>query len=271
MTKDLSKNKIFSKIQSNLVRYNKMLVYQIKDIPANIIHMVRKILRGIKSEVVCGKTTVITKSIRDYIEKKQENFQTHHNIEELKKLVDEIHNIQILFIFTNEEISTITEITSKFLVEKQAKPGSIATCDVIIPKGPTGMDSSRAYYFGAMKIPFKVIKNQVEIVSPTKIVTFGQKITMSEINVMKDFKILPHKHTLKIEHIYMNGKLYDCRILKLTPEYIKSKIEHGIRNLAAFSIATHIPTPSSSPHIIDNAFKLLLGLSHSCNFELSIK
>jgi len=209
----------------------------------------------------------MTKAITEYIGKK--DFASHHTKEGLKGVNDIINNMQTLIIFTNEELSKVTEITSKFVVEKQAKTGAISPIEVILPAGSTGMDSSQIEYFQALKIPTKVIKNQLEIVSATKILTVGQKITMSEINLMKKFNIKPYKHYVQIMHIYMNGKLYDSAILKITPEYMKEKLQAGIRNVAAFSLATGVSTKASAPHVISNAFRNILGLSLATGVEIA--
>jgi large subunit ribosomal protein LP0 len=187
----------------------------------------------------------------------------------LKQLSDVINNIQVLIIFTNEELSKITEITTKFVVEKQAKVGAISPIEVILQAGPTGMDSSQIEYFQALKIPTKVIKNQLEIVTATKILVIGQKITMSEINLMKKFNIKPYKHYVQMQQIYMNGKLYDSGILRITNDYMKQKLEQGIKNIAAFSLATHITTKASAPHIISHAFRNVLGLSLGSGVEIA--
>jgi len=67
----------------------------------------------------------------------------------------------------------------------------------------------------------------------------------------------------------MNGKLYGEAILKITPDYMKQKLEQGIRNIAAFSIKTGITTRASAPHVIAHAFKNILGLSLSTGLEIS--
>jgi len=267
MPKQESKEKIFTKIQDYLGKYKQLLVCEIKDLPADMIHKIRKLLRGINSEVVCGKTTVMTKAITEYINGK--NFAPHHSKEGLKGVNDVIANMQTMLVFTNEEISKISEITAKFVVEKQAKIGAISPIEVTLAAGSTGMDSSQIEYFQALKIPTKVVKNQLEIVSATKILTIGQKITMSEINLMKKFNIKPYKHYVQIMHIYMNGKLYDSAILKITPEYMKEKLQAGIRNVAAFSLASGVPTKASAPHVISNAFRNILGLSLSTGIEIA--
>ena len=56
MPKQESKEKIYTKIQEYLDRYRQVLVCEIKDLPADIIHKIRKLLRNLNSEVVCGKT-----------------------------------------------------------------------------------------------------------------------------------------------------------------------------------------------------------------------
>jgi large subunit ribosomal protein LP0 len=127
------------------------------------------------------------------------------------------------------------------------------------------MDASQIEYFQALNIQTKVIKNQLEIINATKILTIGQKISLSEINLMKKFNIKPYKHLVQILHIYLNGKLYDNAILKINDEYLKKRVEEGIRNLTAFSLGANIPTKASAPHIIGNAFRNIIGLSLATN------
>jgi len=139
-----------------------------------MVHKARKLLRDIKSEMVCGKTTVMSYAIRSYLEEKKK-LPSHHTAEGLRAVIDHIPGLQIALIFTNSDTSKITEITSKFLVEKQAKVGALSPIEVTLPAGPTGMDASQIDYFQALKIPTKVVKNQLEIISPTKILVIGQK------------------------------------------------------------------------------------------------
>jgi ribosomal protein L10 len=58
MPKQESKDKIYNKLFDYLNRYKQILICEIKDLPADMVHKVRKLLRGINSEVVCGKTVI---------------------------------------------------------------------------------------------------------------------------------------------------------------------------------------------------------------------
>jgi large subunit ribosomal protein LP0 len=208
----------------------------------------------------------MTLAIKEYTSK---SLPSHHTAEGLNAVKNVIENMQVMLIFTNEELSKITEITSKFIVEKQAKVGAISPIEVTLPAGPTGMDSSQIEYFQALKIPTKVIKNQLEIVSSTKILIVGQKISLSEINLMKKFNIKPYKHQVQIQHIYMNGKLYDSGILKITNDYMKERVALGVKNVAAFSVATGITTRASAVHVIAGAFRNIVGLSLATGVQIA--
>jgi len=169
-------------------------------------------------------------------------------------------------VFTNQDTSKVTDITSKFLVEKQAKTGAISPIEVTLPAGPTGMDASQIDYFQALKIPTKVVKNQLEIMSATKILTVGQKISMSEINLMKKFNIKPYKHFVQVRKIYLNGKLYGQEILKINDVYLQEKLTKGISNIAALSLRIGVPNKASAVHSIANCFRNLAGLGASTNY-----
>ena len=109
------------------------------------------------------------------------------------------------------------------------------------------------------------MRSQLEIVTSTKILAVGQRITLSEINLMKKFNIKPYKHQVQIEHILLNGKIYDKSILKITPNYMKAKLAQGIKNILQFSMAANIPTKASAPMLVAKAFKNICGLSIATN------
>ncbi len=92
---------------------------------------------------------------------------------------------------------------------------------------------------------------------------------MSEINLMKKFNIKPYKHYVQIQNIYMNGKLYDKAILNITNDYMKQKLEQGLRNITAFSLGANVANKASAPHLFSQAFKNILGLSLYCDVEIA--
>ena len=266
MPKKDNKVHVYDKTQEFFKKYKNIIIADVKDISTDKIQKIRhEIISLGETETLCGKTTVIQKSLHDMKEAAKGDLPKHLPIKELEDFIEAMPGIHLLLIFTNRDIAEIASITGKYVIEKQAKPGQISPVEIIIPAGPTGMDSSQIDYFQALKIPTKVMRNQLEITTATKILTVGQKITLSEINLMKKFNIKPYKHQMKIKKLLLNGKLYGEEILKVTDDYMKTKLEHGIKNILGFSLAAHVPTQASAPHVISNAFRNICALSLGTN------
>jgi len=266
MPKKDNKVHVYNKTQEFFKKYKNIVIADVKDISTDKIQKIRhEIISLGETETLCGKTTVIQKAIHDMKEAAKGDLPKHLPEKALEDFVEAMPGIHLLVIFTNKDIAEISNITAKYIIEKQAKPGQISPVEIIIPAGPTGMDSSQIDYFQALKIPTKVMRNQLEITTATKILTVGQKITLSEINLMKKFNIKPYKHQMKIKKLLLNGKLYGEEILKVTNDYMKTKLEQGIKNVLGFSLAAHIPTQASAPHMISNAFRNICALSLGTN------
>ena len=264
MPKKDNKIHVYETTQKYLQKFKNIIVSDVKDISTDKIQKIRHEIVSLKeTETLCGKTTVIQKAIDDLI--KSGKLPKNLSEKQLKELSESMPNIHLLLIFTNKDLADINAITSKYIIEKQAKPGQFSPVEIIIPAGPTGMDSSQIDYFQALKIPTKVMRNQLEITTATKILTVGQKITLSEINLMKKFNIKPYKHQMKIKKVMLNGKIYGEEILKVTDDYMKTKLEQGIKNVLGFSLGAHIPTEASASHVIANAFKNICALSLGTN------
>ena len=266
MPKKANKIHVFEKTQEYFKKYKNIFIVDVKDISTDKIQKIRHEIVSLgETETLCGKTTVIQKSIDEMIKDAKGDLPKHLPKKELEGFVEAMPGLHLLLIFTNKDIGDISGITGKYVIEKQAKPGQFSPVEIIIPAGPTGMDSSQIDYFQALKIPTKVSRNQLEITTATKILAVGQKITLSEINLMKKFNIKPYKHQMKIKKLLLNGKLYGEEILKVTDDYMKTKLEQGIKNILGFSLASHVPTPASTPHIISNAFRNICALSIGTN------
>lgn len=266
MTTKEHKKKVYEKTLELFPKYKNVFVADVKEIAANYIQKIRHELVKLGStDTLCGKTTVIQKAIKDYIEKNDKKLPKHLPKDNLKALSDAMPGLHLLLVFSNKDVGEVNAVLSKYLIEKQAKPGQHSPIEVIIPAGPTGMDSSQIDFFQALKIPTKVSRNQLEITTATKILVPGQKITLSEINIMKKFNIKPYKHTVKIKKMLLNGKLYGEEILKVTDDYMKAKLEQGIKNILGFSLGTGITTAASAPSVVANAFRNICALSLATN------
>jgi hypothetical protein len=197
-----------------------------------------------------------------YVDKheKAKTLPKFHNAEKLRHISNSINNMQCMVIFSSASIGQITPVTDKHLIEKQAKVGAISPIDYVLKAGPTGLDSANIELFQALKIQTKVVRNQLEVVNDSKVLFVGQKITISEINLMKKFNIKPYLHTIQMKHIYMSGNIFGTEILKINDQYLKQRVLQGINNVAKFSLGSGVPTKASAPHSVLNGLTNLLGL-----------
>lgn len=194
---------VYTKMTDFVKKFNTVVVCDIKDMPANNIHKMRKQLRTIESEVLCGKSSVMDVALGKLDKNKLPSHFTPELVEEFRGLLP---NRQLCLIFTNKDLGEITKITDQFKLEKQAKVGSSSPIEVIIPAGPTGMDASQVEFFQQVRIQTKVVKNQLDIISDSRILVVGQKITLSEINLMNKFGIKPFKHKINIEYVLLRKR-----------------------------------------------------------------
>ena len=262
------KEKVYSKMQTFLGKFTQILICDITNIPTNNIHLMRKQLRAIDSEVLCGKTSVMYAAITNYI-RDTKKFPAHLNKQILEEFMEVITRHQVCLVFTNKDIGDVVKITEQFQLKKQAKNGQFSPVEVILPAGPTGMDASQVDFFQNLRIQTKVVRNQLEVINATKILNVGQKITLSEINLMVKFNIKPFHHKIYIFNVILGGKMYDQGILAITNESMEKAVQRGIQNIAGFGLATGISNKASAPHVIANSFRNLMALSIGTDVEMS--
>jgi len=262
------KEKVYSKMHTFLGKFTQILICDITNIPTNNIHLMRKQLRALDSEVLCGKTSVMYAAIVNYI-RDTKKFPAHLNKQVLEEFMEVITRHQVCLIFTNKDIGDVVKISEQFQLKKQAKNGQFSPMQVILPAGPTGMDASQVDFFQNLRIQTKVVRNQLEVINASKILEVGQKITLSEINLMVKFNIKPFHHKINIFNVVMQGKMYDEGILAVNTESMGKALALGMKNIACFGLATGISNKASAPHVIATSFRNLMALSIGTDVEMS--
>merc|ERR1712224_1081927 len=71
---------------------------------------------------------------------------------------------------------------------------------------------------------------------------------------------------LQVKVVYDDGSMYDPAVLDITDDDILASFASGIKNVAAVSIETGIPTVASVPYSILLAFKNLLAIAAETDY-----
>lgn len=243
------KQQYFEKLKAYLDKYAKVVVVGADNVGSNQMQKIRQSLRG-NAEILMGKNTMVRKVLREYVE----------NNPKVEPLIGLVKN-NVGFVFTNGDLSEVEKKLLHHRVGAPAKAGIIAPNDVIVPKGPTGMEPTQTAFLQALNIASKINKGQVEIVSDVHLIKAGDKVGSSEATLLQKLNIKPFSYGLTILNIYDNGAVYEPEVLKLTDADLLAKFRNGVNNVAGLSLAIGYPTLASLPHALSAAYKNVLAVA----------
>jgi large subunit ribosomal protein LP0 len=251
----------FEKLLVLLEKYHKVLLVNADNVGSSHMQQIRRSLRG-SGEVLMGKNTMIRKVIKGQIAKNPE----------LEALLPHIRG-NVGFIFTNGDLNDTRTLVNNNRVAAPARVGSLSPCDVIIPKGPTGLDPQQTSFMQALNIATKINRAQVEIINDVVLLKTGDKVGSSEATLLSKLNIKPFSYGLTVTNVYDNGFVYSPSVLDLTDSDLLAAFVSGVQNIAALSLEIHYPSVAAIPHYFANAYKNVLAVSveTSYTFEGSSK
>lgn len=244
------KFQLAEELKEHFTNYSKFFLCDADNVGSNQLHQIRQSLRG-KAVVYCGKNTQIRRVIREL---EQDGMEHLERVRMAMKL-------NLCIVFTNGNLSEIRDIILANKVGAPARPGSIAQCDVIVPKGNTGMEPTMTSFLQALNIQSKITKGSIEIINDVNLIKEGDKVEASQAQLLEKLGIKPFAYSLQLRVVYDDGSLYDPAVLDITDDDIIASFASGVKNVASVSLATGIPTIASVPYSILLAFGNLLAVA----------
>jgi large subunit ribosomal protein LP0 len=170
-------------------------------------------------------------------------------------------------IFTNGDLTEVKTILDSQVREAPARIGALAPSDVTIPAGPTGLDPKQTSFFQALNIQTKIVKSQVEIVNEVKVIGQDEKISAGQAALLDKLKIRPFEYKMHIKCFLDGGKIYDAKVLAISPDIVLSIFNAAAQNVTALSLGSGYIVSSAVPHLVLNAFKNLAAASFSSGYS----
>jgi len=250
----VKKERYFEKLTHLLGEYKSIFVVNVDNVGSNQMHQIRHSLRG-DAQILMGKNTMVRKVLRGLM----------HDEPAYEKLLPLVKG-NVGFVFTNSDLNeTRTRILGN-RVQAPAKAGGLATVDVTIKAGPTGMEPGKTSFFQALGVPTKIAKGMIEITSDVHLVKENTRVGPSEAALLNMLNISPFTYGMNIVAVYDDGTVFEPEILDITDDVILGHFTAGIRNIAALSMAMHYPTIASIPHVLVNGYKNVLNLSLATDY-----
>lgn len=245
------KGEYFGRMKEMLGQYETVLIVDIDHVSSGQLAQIRKQLRVHEAVVLMGKNTLMRKVIAGFMEEHPD-----HNIGQLGPQL--VGNCGLVFVRKN--LNDVRAIIKKNTKAAPAKVGQTAENNVMVPPGPTGCDPGQTSWFQALNVPTKIVKGQIEIVSELMLVKKGEKVGASEAGLLQKLNIMPFTYGMGFRKVYMNGSIFDCAVLDISDDVVRTKFIAGIRLLAAVSSAVGYPTQASLPHALGKAARNLLAI-----------
>ncbi|CAD6585140.1 MAG: ribosomal protein P0 (A0) (L10E) [Tremellales sp. Tagirdzhanova-0007] len=245
----------FTKLKALMEQYPSIFLVNIDNVSSQQLHMIRQALRG-KGVVLMGKNTMVRRALRIIM---PENPQ-------FERLLPHVRG-NIGFVFTSGDLKDVREIILSNKVAAPARAGAVATIDVFVPAGNTGMEPGKTSFFQALGIPTKIARGTIEIVNDVQVVTNGSKVGQSEATLLNMLNISPFTYGMTVVQIYDNGACFPSNILDIEEKTLIDQFMSGIKTVAAISLAIGFPTMVSVAHSLVNSYKNLLAVSLATEYE----
>jgi len=270
-----AKERRWEDLQDALCTYSKCLFVDVDNVTSKQISIMRKSLRDIDAKMIMGKNTLMRASIKHLQTKPEEDDDDYETRMErwadrphLSIIADQL-KANVGLIFTNKDLNEIKDILDANSREAPARVGQIAPANVTVPPGPTGLDPKQTGFFQALSIQTKIAKAQIEIVNPVTIIKEGDKVSPSQAALLDKLKIRPFEYKMHIKNFLDNGKLFDAKVLAITPESILEKFKANAQNMTALSLGSGYIIPSAAPHLIMKAFKNLAAVGIAAEYDFA--
>lgn len=217
----------------------------------NLMNLPAKQLQDMRAQLretmvlKCGKRRLMKLAIEDAKNKKQG----------LEQLIPHLKGIPAL-LFTQVNPFSLYKTLDKSKSTAAAKPGQIATKDIVIPAGPTSFAPGPIIgELGALGIKAGIEAGKVVVKQDCTVVHEGDVINEKVASVLLRFGIEPMEIGLNLTAVYEKGLVYEGKVLAIDEkEYVNNIIK---ASSWAFNLAVEAayPTKETRELLVQKAFR----------------
>lgn len=171
----------------------------------------------------------------------------------LSKVEDSIKEIkdQSALIFTNMDPFKLYMLLEKNKVNLPARPGDIATEDIVIPAGNTGLAPGPVLSeFKEAKIPTRIDSGSIWVSRDTVVANKGDPISPKLASLLSKLGIKPVRAGLSVSIAWYDGLIFYEKDMKLDIDEYKRLIRDAYINAKTLAIEASYPIKEILPFII---------------------
>ena len=253
-------------------KYEQIIVVDLLNISTEQILKTRLALRKLGGTIIIGKNSIARLTVRILTGEAGPEYADLHkqygNKPALKSLLPYLVD-KIGFIFSDTSYVELKPVIENEKIKMPAKAGIVAPSSIVIPIGPTHQDPGKIGEFQRVGIQVKAIKGSLEVVKEHKLIDEGEIVSETVSAMCRLLNIIPFEYAMELKYVYLSGQIIPKSVIRITPENVIQKFQDNVKFLTAASLGAHLPNALSTPHMIQDTFKMLLsiGLTTDIKFK----
>jgi len=249
------KKEIFSDLTKLLEMYSVVAVADLQKVRSSQIQEIRKKLRG-KAEFIVAKNTILRKASESIAGKKG-------NID---KFASELTGSKVL-IFTQMNPFELIIFLNKNKVRVPAKGGDVATGEITVPAGNTGLQPGPVISeFNEAKVQTRIEGGSIFVAKDTVVARKGDVISNKTASLLSKLGMKPMEAGLSLSHAYDNGLVLGPNDLAFDLEQVKNDFASAARSAFAVAVEGSIMLPETAQAIISKAYRQAVAVSVEAGF-----
>lgn len=249
------KKEIFSDLSELLKKYSVIAVADLQKVRSSQIQEIRKKLRG-KADLIVAKNTILRKASEKAAGEKQN----------LDKFADALIGSKVL-IFTQMNPFELILFLNKNKVRVLAKGGDVATSDILIPAGNTGLQPGPVISeFNEAKVQTRIEGGSIFVAKDTVAVRKGEVVSIKIASLLSKLGMKPMEAGLSLSYAYDNGMVLGPNDLSFDLDQMQADFSSAARLAFGFAVEAGIMLPETAPAIISKAYRQAVSVSVESGF-----
>jgi large subunit ribosomal protein L10 len=236
------KKEIFDDLTELMHKYPVIAVADLQKVRSSQIQEIRKKLRG-KADMLVAKNTILKKAAEKSADGK----------ENVDKFADSLTGSKVL-IFTQMNPFELIIFLDKNKVRVPAKGGDVATGDIMIPAGNTGMQPGPVISeFNEAKVQTRIEGGSIFVAKDTVVVEKGEVIPVKTASLLSKLGMKPMEAGLSLSYAYDHGSILNTNDLEFNLDKMKADISSAARLAFGVAVEANILLPETAPMILGKA------------------
>ena len=175
-------------------------------------------------------------------------------VDNSEKLVDAVSE-QKAFIFTDMDPFKLFLLLEKGKVDLSARAGDIASVEITVPSGNTGMQPGPDLSaFKEFNIPTRIDAGSIFVSQDTVVAKEGDSIKSSLAALLTKLDIKPIKAGVAIDLAYMDGLIYPAKDVAIDLNEYRSHLIQSFNNALNLALNEEYLTKETVPLLLAKAF-----------------